>query len=1019
MNALNVNGRALTSGWRDYLLKICSQKCNCVIAFGYSHVSQRSSQKKRYPFIRQDARCTFDNCCKFRFEVKKNQDFEESIEILMITFGRENHGQQHRKFRRTNAIEKKEMVTLLDSTTPDEAFEILLDNADPTKLAAGNYNVPKSPAVLRRIKTLVSACERYHNDVNIDLHVIQTLYKESDVDQKIKGFIQARGNSPFFVTMYTEEQILLLTGKSCPILYFNATGSIFKKWQGFSKRMLLYSLVTPNSHVNEPAIAIAEMISDTHTTEMISHFLFSFRMDVNRVRSRGLQPFPAQLVITDFSWAIIHAVFHSFSLHMNINNYLLVTYNALANKKKWENCTGVFLCANHVIHIVARKFKSMEKNLVKTFIQEFSLLQYTTDFQDSIAIARLILTVHGTEHLSNDNRQAAMELLDRVKKWSSTNSCQRLAEHPGLMHDENGNEDYHDIVTNIRRSSPWMEYFTILHKEQCKNDDSSDELNPYFSTELVDYLLNFWLPLFPLWCMSISQLFDVTGTKSWYTNAHVEGWFSCVKERHLKRSGTGARVRVSKFIQNQRTLILRRLKRFQLSESRDCSTKKAKLNASESLHEAQEEWGKKSRGRKRARYVKPSQTATDKMFSDILIHGVITKNDIDAPAVQEFRNKKLLEDKLDTCASENVESSHKQSYVEIHKKFKLSRKTKNIRRDVTNDTSHSHDLPDLDSDGLEHQLKSLTKDIKLPMKANKEMSLKKSPCKQSKLSNDKCTKAKGKSKTSNDEHESGMFKLEFMIKTGLCLTLFDRNSLIGDSWLSINIIHGFLACVQTPEFAMCTDNDWINIVKGNQPFSATETDWTLKKFIYINRAEHGHFFSILINLTEKTITCLDSLGRGYERARHCCSVWNKFVRTCLVNIIKGTLTFNTTNIPVPQQKDGSSCGVLVCMYALQLCMNKSLNDIKTDKDSITQYRAQIWETLMNNRDRERCCACRKHDDRQNVEGSLHYWLTCSSCGNRFHSDCVKEDLASISNKDETQTHLKTSTIWECSYCKCT
>src|SRR5271155_4635587 len=105
--------------------------------------------------------------------------------------------------------------------------------------------------------------------------------------------------------MYTEEQILLLTNKPCPILYLNATGSIFKKWQGFQKRMLLYSLITPNLHLNEPAIAVAEMISDTHTTEIISHFLLSFRMDVNRVRSRGLQPFPAQLVITDFSWAII------------------------------------------------------------------------------------------------------------------------------------------------------------------------------------------------------------------------------------------------------------------------------------------------------------------------------------------------------------------------------------------------------------------------------------------------------------------------------------------------------------------------------------------------------------------------------------------------------------------------------------------------------------------------------------------------------------------------------------------
>jgi len=76
-----------------------------------------------------------------------------------------------------------------------------------------------------------------------ELDLLHNLYSESDNEKCVRGFIQRRDSNLFFVTMYTEEHIDLLNRQGIAILYFDATGSLFRKWKGFEKRMLLYSLI--------------------------------------------------------------------------------------------------------------------------------------------------------------------------------------------------------------------------------------------------------------------------------------------------------------------------------------------------------------------------------------------------------------------------------------------------------------------------------------------------------------------------------------------------------------------------------------------------------------------------------------------------------------------------------------------------------------------------------------------------------------------------------------------------------
>jgi len=76
-----------------------------------------------------------------------------------------------------------------------------------------------------------------------------------------------------------------------------------------------------------------------------------------------------------------------------------------------------------------------------------------------------------------------------------------------LNPDEDGSERK-QLGKSIRKSSPWLTYFRSI--VEGVNKDSKwdgivqvEEINPYFSSGLIKYLLEHWLSLFPIWCMAV------------------------------------------------------------------------------------------------------------------------------------------------------------------------------------------------------------------------------------------------------------------------------------------------------------------------------------------------------------------------------------------------------------------------------------------------------------------------------------------------------------------------------------
>ena len=558
-----LNGRyILPESWRSYLLDKVASVCNCVISFGYSRVSRPASRKRNFPLIRQNATCTFPNCRTFRFVVAKDQNEASGVRLKVTVTGEENHTSAQSRFRRTTASEFLDISEKLTHKDPEEVYEDLISEADPVKLLHGNFNVPKSPAVIRRIRSVINQQERLHRDVSVELQLMQRLYAECDTESKqIKGYVQHTGANPFFVILYSEEQLRLICNDPV-IVHFDATGSIFRTIQGVRTRMLLYSLILPNPVRGEPPVSIAEMVASRHNTEIVSHMLLCMRLDINRLcRRQATSGFSDCLVVTDFSWVLIHSVLHELNDALDINSYLTRTYLSLVKGTEWKPCTGVFLCVNHMVHIVARKTTKLvhgDKKIRDAFMHCFVLLQYSGNFKRAIATAANVIRLFGLQHKTPTLRSAKAELADNLTKWNVMQQFDTITNERSNFESVAAAEDEEvksKSGSGIRADSPWTVHFKNIFKEiteENNNKSDAQSSNRYYSPALIKYLLSHLLPIFPLWCTAVKHLFKVKFGKAWYSNANVEQWFSYVKQRHLRRTGTGVRVRITNFIYAQR-----------------------------------------------------------------------------------------------------------------------------------------------------------------------------------------------------------------------------------------------------------------------------------------------------------------------------------------------------------------------------------------------------------------------------------------------------------------------------------
>ena len=265
-----------------------------------------------------------------------------------------------------------------------------------------------------------------------------------------------------------------------------------------------------------------------------------------------------RVVCTDFSWAFIHSALHVF-MRQTIDQYLIYQFRRL-NQNVVTSPTGclLFVCAAHFTSRVARKINISDKATRDSFLRSFCLLQLASTLNDALEIWNAMVDFYGSSNISKKRQNGWMFLDNRLQtaEFEEVQESIRLIRNlPQNIH--SFDEDSHKIEkekshSSIRNLSPFKKFFAQI---KIPADDEIED-GKFCVRKALQQVERLWLPLFPLWSHVV---FESSGIQGRITNAPVEAYFRWVKQQHgVGSSSGGKRIKLQRFIQDQRLLTERR-----------------------------------------------------------------------------------------------------------------------------------------------------------------------------------------------------------------------------------------------------------------------------------------------------------------------------------------------------------------------------------------------------------------------------------------------------------------------------
>ena len=213
-------------------------------------------------------------------------------------------------------------------------------------------------------------------------YLVETLFfredvRKEDIDSKVvAGYLQTIGTVPHSAHMYREDQLKAHSPNEP--LYLDPTGSICRKI-GQDKRIMYYALID-SGPANEAPIPVAELITNNHRSLNISHFLNSVISDYRKATNKDLKPWKLE---ADFIWCWLHAGCFSFN-QISISQYLdECLKHVLEPSNKFRHTKILHLRSAHMIHLVARKIKSVsDKNLRHFILYVFARMPNVSELRE-------------------------------------------------------------------------------------------------------------------------------------------------------------------------------------------------------------------------------------------------------------------------------------------------------------------------------------------------------------------------------------------------------------------------------------------------------------------------------------------------------------------------------------------------------------------------------------------------------------------------------------------------------------
>ena len=616
----------------------------CSLRFSYNHICKEHGRKRHTPYFVGKAKCGMSGCLTYIFKIRKLPGKDKRVKVRVSVFGEEEdpqirHQRYEKKARNISGEERQLMASKIKNDNPSNVYYKELGDLSTEAFEAGNRDHVGNKSVLHKISSEMNKAERLHDDILKECIIARAIYIEDDKESKVvTGFIQHVSAFPFCLHMYTEKQLRILIKKiqtGNAYLHFDATGTIIGKIPDHDKSVFYYPLILSSSVSGQPAIPIAEMLSNRHSTAEISNFFFKLKKSLHTLKPGVCSP---QKVELDFSWAMIHGVILGFNQE-SIVAYLTRQWKNIKKKDfSQETKSIVHLCCAHIIHSFSRKLHSLtkDKGLIEIILYSFGIMQNATSLDYLVEVFSNICTIclsrQGNNLLTNSLDQIHANLRGQEEKEELNSKVYENQNEDGRS--EEDAEEEPEVLKDTPFAKHFREIRDTLKNQLGKNGQVENE---YYLPEIIDYLVSTLMPLAPMWtglCLK---------EKSRDTNAEIENWMKIVKKDILQGK---TRLRPGAFIRKMHGTLGGRLREFQEYVENEVHANK------DGLFDAKESWEKKRKANVKSHqegkyYKRPAEIPTPKRKKVPSVqNGKRKLNNVKGSYISQGDNTKQKEDHL-------------------------------------------------------------------------------------------------------------------------------------------------------------------------------------------------------------------------------------------------------------------------------------------------------------------------------------------------------------------------------------
>ncbi len=407
---------------------------------------------------------------------------------------------------------------------------------------------------LRKMKSQVNNKDMPSTDWIQNAHCVMDSQRELIPGQYLNGYVRSFESGEYFkMILQTETQLRALNKIPAKhrLIEVDATGSLVKidKKQRVFKQILNYVMLVINiNDLLQPDINITEMACSRHDVFAISEMFNCFRYNY-------LHLFPSEnlifrLMISDFSWATMHAALHVFNFESMVD-YSKRVFSLSKCEIEINDSSRLWLasCASHTMH---RFCKSLKKNVNfsdkehRHFASHcFSLLLNCQTLETARELFTLLIFTFCSKSLSRKCQDAKSVLQEMIATRPHT-----AAETPKILFKVANVQDVQEecvdqmesfvLITSddqaeikrnastIKAGSPFSKYFLDLENETKLIEQPSNKLidNLLHNQKFVDFLQENFMPYMFLWTGFVLRGQDFVNQHTTHlTDSSIENFF--------------------------------------------------------------------------------------------------------------------------------------------------------------------------------------------------------------------------------------------------------------------------------------------------------------------------------------------------------------------------------------------------------------------------------------------------------------------------------------------------------------